>query len=103
MKPKISYRSYIISPAWQQVRREYLHSVGWVCERCHNDWATQAHHLTYDNLGHEGPQDLMALCRQCHEDVHHLPLFANDNQQLDLPFANDNPVEPSRVPRRAKA
>ena len=30
------------------------------------------HHLTYENYGHEKPEDLITLCRGCHYKVHKL-------------------------------
>lgn len=29
--------------------------------------ATEAHHLSYENFGHERDQDLIAICRECNQ------------------------------------
>jgi hypothetical protein len=87
----VNYDSYIRSVQWKRVRGEYLKRVGWKCERCYTRQARYLHHLTYVNLGHEEPNDLMALCYECHESMHRWPKPANDNiKQLELSFDNDN-------------
>jgi 5-methylcytosine-specific restriction endonuclease McrA len=40
------------------------------CERCGLALRLDIHHLHYNNVGHETPRDVMALCRECHKDVH---------------------------------
>lgn len=30
----------------------------------------EVHHLTYERIGHEHPDDLIVLCPACHADVH---------------------------------
>ncbi len=37
-----------------------------MCQVCGGD-ATDVHHLTYDRFGHEDMNDLVSLCRRCHE------------------------------------
>jgi 5-methylcytosine-specific restriction endonuclease McrA len=84
-KPSFYY-DYIRSLAWRIRRLEYLRRVGWRCERCYVGKAIIVHHLGYECLGHEQPQDLMALCHRCHSEMHTWPpRAANDNQLiLDL-------------------
>lgn len=85
MSKKVWYRSvYLKSLRWRQTRLDHLQRVGYLCERCKVRWAKQVHHVNYDNLYSEEPQDLLALCIECHESLHH-PQAANDNQFiLDL-------------------
>jgi hypothetical protein len=46
------------------------------CEECGADTKLELHHLTYDYspleliFGREMPDDLRALCRQCHHEAH---------------------------------
>lgn len=69
------------SQAWQETRRNYKQSVGGLCERCIEKGviqpATVVHHkipLTKDNINDLnislGWCNLVALCDQCHADIH---------------------------------
>ena len=69
------------SKAWKDTRKAYTQSVGGLCERCMaNGIVTPAevvHHitpLTEDNVDNASValdwNNLQALCRQCHADVH---------------------------------
>ena len=84
------YRDYLRSPRWTATRHEFLKRIGWTCEKCHIYKVSTVHHLNYDSLGHETPQDLLGLCHRCHERLHRpLPKLqaANDNQ-LPLPLGD---------------
>jgi 5-methylcytosine-specific restriction endonuclease McrA len=83
-KPSFYY-GYIRSVQWKAKRNEQLRAANWRCEHCHVAKATVVHHLDYDRLGEELPEDLMALCYPCHEQMHAWPRAANDNQ-LTLAF-----------------
>lgn len=69
------------SQAWKDTRRAYLRSVGGLCERCLAEGiitpAEIVHHkvpLTEDNVKDLNVSlswnNLQALCRQCHAEVH---------------------------------
>lgn len=60
-----------------------------ICQQCHVRPATEAHHLTYDRIFDEDPDDLIALCDRCHRKLHWLEP-ANDNQ---IGFEFSMPVE----------
>jgi 5-methylcytosine-specific restriction endonuclease McrA len=78
-------RVYLQSIRWRQIRVDYLRRVGWKCERCHVRASRIVHHLNYDRLYYEQPEDLIALCNECHAAMHDRPKAANDNQYfLDL-------------------
>jgi 5-methylcytosine-specific restriction endonuclease McrA len=79
------YRVYLRSAAWKRTRADYMRRIGWLCERCHVRAAMIVHHLHYDRLYHEQPEDLFAVCRACHDQLHKVPVAANDNQ-LPLPL-----------------
>ena len=61
------YHRYMASREWRVKRRETFTRAGGVCERCWGAPASQVHHLTYERLGRERPEDLMAICREDHE------------------------------------
>lgn len=64
------YREYLRSEDWRERRKELMEEAGWTCSEC-GDEAKQLHHLNYDNLGDEELDiDVVALCTQCHKDIH---------------------------------
>lgn len=72
----LDYRSqYLRSPEWREKRRQRLNLAKYRCEQCGApDGPPKApldvHHLAYDRLGNENiDEDLVALCRPCHEVV----------------------------------
>jgi 5-methylcytosine-specific restriction endonuclease McrA len=73
MRSAHSYGAYLNGPKWKERRTEALQRAGYRCQRCKADEALEVHHLTYDRLGFERPQDLMVLCNPCHADEHGRP------------------------------
>lgn len=67
-KPKpVIYAKYIKSSKWFKFRAEIFAQRGAGCHDCgHADMNNHLHHLTYDRLGHEKPEDVMILCVDCH-------------------------------------
>jgi hypothetical protein len=68
------HRQYIASDAWltSPARYEALRSAGFRCRICNapsSEIPLQAHHRTYQRLGAERPDDLTALCCDCHHEV----------------------------------
>lgn len=61
-----AYDRYIHSSAWRRKADERLELDGHVCQVCGKE-ATDVHHLTYDRFGHEDMDDLVSLCRECHQ------------------------------------
>lgn len=87
------YRQYIASDAWltSPARYEALRSARFRCRICNapsSEIILQVHHRTYVNLGDESPDDLTALCRDCHHDVHNF-LRARLYAKLAPPTALD--------------
>ncbi len=64
------YDQYLQSPEWQARRRLVLRRAGGKCEGCRIRRAVQAHHLTYDRVGREMLFDLVAVCAECHNQIH---------------------------------
>lgn len=68
------YNSYLQSDQWKQRARACYERAAWKCELCgmpvSQTHSIQAHHLTYERVGHELPQDLIALCKTCHQRQH---------------------------------
>jgi hypothetical protein len=76
---EIVYNDYLRSDWWQYIRVQALDAAGWRCEyrnwqrtgrRCKATEHLDVHHLTYERLGDEQPEDLIVLCRRHHTYVH---------------------------------
>lgn len=68
-----AYREYLNSPEWQGRRTACLERDGGRCRECGDDGTLaplEAHHLTYERVGHELLSDLVTLCRPCHAHAH---------------------------------
>lgn len=63
------YNEYLDSEEWQVKRSLVLKRDNYRCYTCGNR-ATDVHHISYKNLGDEPLEDLVSLCRHCHERVH---------------------------------
>ena len=62
-----SYGTYLASREWALKKVAVRARSGGTCENCRRNLATQTHHLTYDRLYNERLDDLMDVCRPCHE------------------------------------
>jgi len=69
---RANYREWLLnSPDWADVRQRVLERAMFLCEACLLNGAEVVHHLTYD-LGWLPPAwELRAVCRECHERLHH--------------------------------
>lgn len=84
VKPNtVNYYDYLKSPQWQTVRGAALKRANYQCEKCKSAKNLEVHHITYKRLGYELPEDLIVLCKDCHENVH-----SKDLKQDDDFFAN---------------
>jgi len=63
-----AYRRYIASAAWRAKRAR--HAKRQTCEACGFRGQVDVHHKTYSAFRRERTWDLIALCRDCHEEVH---------------------------------
>jgi hypothetical protein len=102
-RSKITYARYLASNEWKARREQALYRAQYRCQsqhcrmqslRAYSDadlaymereiltphaYRLEVHHLTYDRIGHEHPDDLIVLCPQCHADTHGL-------EHTDEPF-----------------
>lgn len=73
--------SFYKSTDWEKCRRSYLKSVGGLCERCKEQGritpAKIVHHKIFLNPNNINDptvtlnwKNLVAVCKQCHEDIH---------------------------------
>lgn len=61
------YEDYINSFDWHLKRSQALSRADQKCGRCGSTEGLEVHHLTYERLGNEEPEDLLVVCRSCHE------------------------------------
>jgi len=65
-----SYKDFLKSYIWQEKRKAIFIRRGNSCERCNSNKNLQIHHLNYDNVGNENKNDVIILCKKCHEEEH---------------------------------
>jgi hypothetical protein len=68
-----SYKVYLQSPEWVARAEDAKRRAGQRCQGCNasrDDVTLDAHHRTYERIGHECPTDLTVLCRRCHQAIH---------------------------------
>jgi 5-methylcytosine-specific restriction endonuclease McrA len=79
----------------EKTRNEVNRRASGCCEDCGERLALQLHHLHYDTIGCESPEDLQALCDGCHERKHYDEEgnFWKDPQELkNIRDAFDNAI-----------
>ncbi|OLO80669.1 hypothetical protein BKH13_12790 [Actinomyces naeslundii] len=72
------YTDWLASPGWHRRRQRWASEEQRrygriVCALCGARWSQSRgdlHHLSYSRMGRERHEDLMAMCRPCHELVH---------------------------------
>lgn len=65
---EMEYADYLQTHHWKVVRQEALDRARGLCI-C-GEPAFDVHHMHYRTRGFEGPGDVVALCRDCHESWH---------------------------------
>ena len=83
---KAAYRWYLGHEFWREKCEYVFKRANGKCEKCGKRPPTEVHHLTYIRVFQELPSDLLAVCRQCHAEIHWRQP-ANDNQ-IQLVFDN---------------
>lgn len=70
MNSNVPYDTYMCSPDWRARRKYILSRDNGTCYICGNSTVPMdVHHLTYARFGAEQDDDLVCLCRTCHERV----------------------------------
>ena len=70
----LDYETWMYSKEWRQKRNRKLKEAGYKCEICGTAKNLQVHHITYENLGYEPMDDLLVVCKKCHEKLHETDL-----------------------------
>lgn len=75
-KKKVSsgYSLFLKSKYWKKVRKTVLTRDGFMCRKCGYKKKLQVHHLSYEhhNYEHLHLDDLITLCKKCHESLHNI-------------------------------
>jgi hypothetical protein len=66
----LPYVRYLQTEHWMKVRQQALEYADFRCMICNRETDLQVHHRTYDRLGEEQPNDVIALCSDCHKKHH---------------------------------
>lgn len=69
MRLGMPYYKYLQSESWFATR-DRVKAARPVCECCGLYTTDQVHHLTYERVGNELDDDLLAVCRPCHAGLH---------------------------------
>lgn len=65
------YKEYLQTPHWKRKRQEKLRIASHRCQVCNSGSTTlDVHHRTYERRGDELDEDLIVLCRTCHDIFH---------------------------------
>ena len=64
-------KAYMASDQWNMKRKATLKRDNYSCQCCGiSEVPLEVHHITYRNYLAEKPEDLVSLCRGCHQLVH---------------------------------
>ena len=64
------YDQYLRSQQWDLIRRQVRTKYKDTCQECFKAGKVEVHHKTYERIGAEHLDDLVALCRTCHKALH---------------------------------
>lgn len=71
------YQEYLKSDLWKSFREVVLKRAKNTCQKCKNQFhrgVLHVHHLHYKTLGNEGFEDVLLVCKPCHEKIHNKPI-----------------------------
>ena len=71
-----NYKNYLQTKHWQLIKKIKFNYFVHECAVCQKRVGLELHHKIYDNIGNENLDDLVYLCRDCHQKSH--------NENLDL-------------------
>jgi 5-methylcytosine-specific restriction endonuclease McrA len=64
------HKAYMHSTRWHLLRATVLTQSNYECASCKSKHVLQLHHRHYQTLGCESVDDVIVLCKQCHEMLH---------------------------------
>lgn len=85
---EMPYEQYLQTFEWQQrrdqARDQALRDAGNRCQLCNKSKFLNVHHKTYERRGHELPEDLIVLCRDCHARFHNKLTNSQDQRAQEI-------------------
>ena len=81
----LKFREYMLSDFWKDMRYKRLKKDNFQCVLCKAKENLICHHLTYQRVFKENINDLIILCKRCHNRIHWIsppakqPFFVNQN------------------------
>ena len=94
---KSRYQIYLQSEQFSDLRSKVFRRDQYKCRSCGSTEHLQAHHLSYRNIYHETPDDLVCLCRNCHAAFH-----AVDEMKMLYEALHENKLKREIEERRKK-
>lgn len=64
------YNEYLTTPEWHNLRIKILNRDKNLCQECFSKKANEVHHLHYRNVFKEKLEDLISVCKDCHNKIH---------------------------------
>lgn len=64
------YNEYLNSPEWGSKKKIVHDKYNDKCGLCESKMFLQVHHIHYKNVGNENIEDLILVCKTCHEQIH---------------------------------
>ena len=64
------YKNYIASDRWARKKQKYFQKHKKECSACGQKNNIHLHHKTYSRLTIERPNDLVPICKSCHDKIH---------------------------------
>ena len=78
-------QAYLKSDHWQKKRKARLKRDNYTCQACGiSAVPLEVHHLHYRTYTAERPEDLISLCRECHERQHQYHGFDYNTDYSDI-------------------
>jgi 5-methylcytosine-specific restriction endonuclease McrA len=75
------YDQYLRSQQWDLIRGQVRAKYKDTCQECFKAGKVEIHHKTYERIGAEHIDDLVALCRSCHKALHAGEIVLRDQAQ----------------------
>lgn len=66
----VVYNEYLQSDQWAIRREKRIEIDLWECQMCGATEDLRVHHVSYSNAGAELMDDLLTVCRSCHQKIH---------------------------------
>jgi len=83
---RLPYRDYLRTAHWQRVRMIALERARHACGLCTATQHLQVHHRSYARLGCEQAEDLIVLCRTCHQRHHGIVASLEADRETPTPL-----------------